>query len=163
VRILSIEEAHEELLAKADGPVKQKFVIHDVHAHIENPAGSNRHWHDPKTGHRGKQTMKHPYGFLPGTKGADGDSVDVFVGPHLDSDKVFVINQRQRKDGRRFDEHKVILGALTEAEAREVYLQNYDEHGPKLLGSIVEWSVARFKRWLESKGKKDRPVRKALP
>lgn len=161
MRILSINEAHEELvtLAKADGPVKQKFVIHGVDIHIENPKGTHREWYDRKTGESGANKMHHAYGFIPGAKAADGDSLDVFVGPDRKSDQVFVINQRQMKDGRRFDEHKVMMGFGSEEDARAAYLMHYNEKGPKLLGSLVVWSVERFKRWLDSKSKKDRPVR----
>jgi hypothetical protein len=150
-----------ELLSKSL-PVKERRTVHGLGIAIENPKGSVRKWRDPKTGESGETTIVTPYGYVEDTKGADGEEVDVFVGPHPESDKVFVINQRRVDDYRRFDEHKVVLGARTIDEARSIYLRNYDKKGPKMLGSIRVWSVERFKRWLEKRGKKNEPVRKAL-
>lgn len=149
-----------ELLRKSL-PAKERREVHGLGIAIENPKGSVRKWRDSKTGESGETTIKTPYGYIEGTKGADGEEIDVFVGPHPDSDKVFIVNQRRVDDYRRFDEHKVILGCLTLEEARRVYLDNYDKKGPKMLGSIRVWSVERFKRWLKSRGKKSEPVSKA--
>lgn len=128
---------------------------------IENRAGSKRKWRDPATGEEGTTVMVYPYGYIRGFKGADGDEVDVFVGPDRTSTRVFVVNQRRMNDKRRFDEHKVMLGFTTLADARAAYLKHYDKHGPQLLGSIRVWSMDRFKRWLE-RGKKTGPVAKAF-
>src|SRR5262245_54090409 len=48
---------------------------------------------------------QHDDGWIPGTRGLDGDPVDVFIGPTLDATHVWVITQL-RSDGR-IDEHKV--------------------------------------------------------
>jgi len=54
----------------------------------------------------------------PGTEGTDGDHLDVFLGADPESsDRVFVINQIDPATGE-LDEHKVVLGATSEAEAR---------------------------------------------
>ena len=73
--------------------------------------------------------------------GADGDEIDVFVKNHLDHipDHAYIIKQLD-KDGK-FDEHKVILGAETEDEAKEIYLSNY-EQGWQGLGDIKRISMA---------------------
>ncbi len=110
---------------------------------IENPKGFMRSGKD-KGGKPWSIKLLHDYGYFKGTEGKDGDHVDVFIGPHIKSKRVFVINQML--DGR-FDEHKVIIGCLTEAEAREVYLSGY-EKGWKGLGSIRSMAIPDFKKWV---------------
>lgn len=88
------------------------------------------------------------YGYIRGTKGADGDEVDCFVGPALDSELVFVVNQHNKAG--EFDEHKVMLGFLDVETARAAYLGSY-ELGWTGLGSIVPASLRAFKRWLKSR------------
>lgn len=108
---------------------------------VENPAGSVRKW-------RGGQTkMKYDYGFIEGTEGADGDEVDVYLGPSLKfAPNVYVV--RQRRNGgqngawKRYDEDKCMMGFLSEAQARTAYLGQYDD--PRFLGEIVTMPVAKF-------------------
>jgi len=77
--------------------------------------------------------MRAPYGFIKGTKGADGEEIDVFVGPDKEAPKAYVVHQH-KPDGTGFDEDKVILGVRTKEEAKELFLQHYDD--PKFLGPI---------------------------
>lgn len=86
------------------------------------------------------------YGYINGTVGADGDAMDVFVGPMPESLRVFVVNQ-QNKDGA-FDEHKVLLGFSDEDQARQAYLNSY-EKGWTGLASLVPCSVKQFRYWLK--------------
>jgi inorganic pyrophosphatase len=143
-------------------PIDGYLEMQGLRIAIETGKGSKRRWFDPKTRESGETVMVHDYGFIIGQEGADGDELDVYVGPNLDSDQVFVINQRQMKDKRRFDEHKVMLGFDSEEKARAAYLKHYDEHGPQMLGSCVVWTMDRFKRWLAKRGAPKGPVRKAL-
>lgn len=130
---------------------------------IENRKGSKRKW-KTKTGEEGFTVMVHPYGYIRGVEGADGDEVDVYIGPHKESELVFIVNQRAIWDSRKFDEHKVMLGFKTEAAAREGYLKHYAprELGERLLGTMRTWTMKRFKRWLSKRGTRKDPVRKAL-
>ncbi len=91
---------------------------------IETPKGRVRSG-TSKSGKTWSITMKDHYGYVAGAdSGADDDPVDVFLSDaHLDSEVVFVVNQL-KADGR-FDEHKCVLGAVSEDEARETYLRNY--------------------------------------
>ncbi|BAW27457.1 hypothetical protein [Pseudomonas putida] len=86
------------------------------------------------------------YGYINGTVGADGDAVDVFVGPVPESLRVFVVNQVKR-DGT-FDEHKVLLGFADEQSARDAYMNSY-EKGWTGLGSLTPCSIKQFKFWLK--------------
>jgi hypothetical protein len=128
---------------------------------IENRKGSVRHWTDGK-GMEGKTKMLLPYGYVRGTIGADGDHVDVFLGPNKLSRRVWVVNQRAAHvDRRKFDEHKCMLGFDSKEDAKDAYLKHYDR--PDFLGSVTEMTIERFKRWLGNGKKKTEPVYKAGP
>jgi hypothetical protein len=114
---------------------------------IENQKGSVRKGTD-RDGHRWRTRMSRPYGYIKGTKGADGDEVDAFVGPNKKSPNAFVVHQR-KPDGKGYDEDKVILGVNTKAEARRLFLQHYDD--PKFLGPIAKVSTERLKELVASK------------
>lgn len=110
---------------------------------IENPKGSER----SSTTQEGEQwsvSIAHDYGYIKGTKGADGDEVDVFIGPDLESERVFVINQVD-KDGA-FDEHKVMLGFDSKEAAEQGYLSNYPAGWN--MGSMQEMTVDQLNAWL---------------
>ena len=91
--------------------------------------------------------MQHHYGDIKGTKGADGDPIDTFIGPNPASDKVFVVDQNH-SGTNNFDEHKVMLGFDTQAEAQQAYNDNY-EPGWDGLRDITETTQDEFKTWLK--------------
>lgn len=131
---------------------------HKLHGHtthqglsiaIENRKGSVRSGVD-KDGTPWRTVMKHPYGYIKGSKGADGEEVDCFVGPSKDSPHVFVVHQR-KADGKSYDEDKVMLGFKSEGHARKGYLKHYDS--PKFLGPISALTVERLKELLATKKK----------
>jgi len=111
---------------------------------IENAYGTYRSGTAPD-GTRWSNRMAAHYGDIVGSRGADGDPVDIFVGPFPESRRVWVINQR-RADGE-FDEHKVMAGFMTEEQARAAYLGSYDR-GWNGLGSIVACTPDQLKWWL---------------
>jgi len=119
---------------------------------IENPKGSVR-FGKSKDGKAWSTEMKDHYGYF-GNKdsGADGDEVDFFFSEeHPDSEIIFVVNQ-VKKDGS-FDEHKCVLGCITEAEAKTAYLRNYSK-GWTGLGSIKAMTLPDFKQWLDTEPEK---------
>lgn len=109
---------------------------------IENPKGSIRSGVD-KDGNEWHSRMKNHYGFFRNSRGKDGDAIDVFLGPNLLSEKIYVIDQVDPKT-HEFDEHKVMFGFNSLKEAKEAYLSNY-EKGWKGLGSITETTLNKFK------------------
>lgn len=116
---------------------------------VENPAGSHRRPEWPM--------LKAHYGYLKRTTGADGEHIDVFVKAHLQDDwqgTIWVIDQHV--DGQ-FDEHKVMVGYDTEAEAREAYSENYtsDWQGLK---HCTGMTLEQFKLWMASP--QSEPVKK---
>ena len=114
---------------------------------IENPKGSIRKGVS-ESGETWSIKMNHHYGDLKGTKGADGDALDVFLGRELKPDKVFILDQIN-PETRRFDEHKIMLGFASMAEARNAYLSNYDEKWQGL-GAIKAFTLEKFRQWVES-------------
>lgn len=124
---------------------------------VENPAGSMRKGRS-RNGREWQVKMPVHYGYLKGSKGADGDPIDVFVGKNLESDRIYVIDQVNPVNGQ-FDEHKVIMGASSPTEAREMYEKSFsDGRGAKRLGAMQPMDRERFRKWL---GKSDhsKPVR----
>jgi hypothetical protein len=122
---------------------KGRFAWQGLTLMIENPKGSTR----SGVGDDGKAwstKMKNDYGYFAGTEDRDGDQVDFFIGPVLESELVFVINQVKNT---RFDEHKVIVGAINEQQARDTYLSNYED-GWQGLGSVKAMTLETFKIWL---------------
>ncbi len=68
---------------------------------------------------------------------------------------MFVVDQ-VNKDGS-FDEHKVVMGAADEAEARSTYLGNY-EKGWTGLGGITQMTQDEFKDWVRDPAKTVKPA-----
>src|SRR5690606_5788935 len=64
---------------------KAHLRIQGIDIAIENPRGSIRSGIDPG-GNKWEVSMKSHYGYIKKSKGADGDHVDVFVGPNPESE-----------------------------------------------------------------------------
>ena len=73
---------------------------------VENPVGSVRSGKDAE-GRAWETRFYYPYGYIYGTRGADGEGVDCFIGNDLLSDGVFIISQNDMKG--LYDEDKVML------------------------------------------------------
>jgi len=58
---------------------------------IENRKGSVRKWYDPHGKEKGSTKMHFSYGYIRGSKGVDGDHVDVYIGPNPLATKVFIL------------------------------------------------------------------------
>lgn len=107
---------------------------------IENRKGSVRKGVDDD-GSEWKTKMRHPYGYIRGTEGPDGDGVDVFVGPNEDAAYAYVVHCNDPESGD-FDEDKVMLGFNSSQRAKEVFLQHYDD--PKFFGGIASIPMWKF-------------------
>jgi hypothetical protein len=133
---------------------KGRATIQGMPIAIENPRGSYRTGIDQQ-GKAWSNFQANDYGYFEGVMGADGDELDVYLGPQPESQQVFVINQ-VFEDGR-FDEGKVMLGFPSEHDARNAYLSAF---GPGWygLGSLVPCTMIQFKQWLKA-GDKSGPLR----
>lgn len=128
------------------GNYKKKHIkFQGLDIAIETEAGEIRSGTN-RYGKKWSNKMAHDYGYIKRTEGADGDHVDVFIGPSKSSDDVFVVNQINPKTGE-FDEHKVMLGFESSQDAEDAYLSNYDKNW-KGLGDIKQMSMEDFKKWL---------------
>ncbi len=116
---------------------------------IENKPGSVRKG-KTEDGKEWRTKMHHAYGYIKGSKGADGEEVDCYVGPDGEAPNAHVVHQN-KCDGSGYDEDKVMLGFGSKEEAREAYLKHYDD--PKFLGPMKTVPVERLKELVES-GKK---------
>jgi len=119
--------------------------LHGLDIAIENPKGSWRRGVD-RQGVKWAIKMKAHYGYLKKTEGADGDHLDVFIGPDLHTDNVWIVNQVDPTTGR-FDEHKIILGCPTKECARDLYESNY-QPGWRGLQSIYRIDIHDFRKRL---------------
>ncbi len=114
---------------------------------IETARGQERSGKS-KDGKPWSVTMRDHYGYIKRTESeADGDHIDVFLSEdYPESDVVFVVNQ-QKPDGS-FDEHKCVLGQISEDGAKAAYLRNYSP-GWTGFHSMKAMSLREFKRWVE--------------
>ncbi len=108
---------------------------------IENKAGSTRSGIDPG-GNPWKVKLTHDYGYLRGTRGTDGDAVDVFIGPDPSAQFVYVAHTLKAPAFLEQDEDKCMLDFPSIDEARKAFLANYDR--PEHLGLIDQFTVRNF-------------------
>jgi hypothetical protein len=120
---------------------RMKFQGMDIS--IETDKGEERHWDDPHSGESGTTKMKYPYGYVRRTIGADGEHIDVYVGPEEDADDVYVIHQMKKPDFKKYDEDKVMMGFESAKQAKAAYLMHYDDD--KFFGTMDTMSVDEFK------------------
>lgn len=107
------------------------------------------------------------YGHIRGTEGADGDPIDVYIGPNPTSSKVFVVEQLDPESGQ-FDEHKVMLGFNDKESAQAAYQAAFsDGRGSDRMGNVLSMSMENFKKGLKAnayiKAKKKESVAASEP
>lgn len=127
--------------------------IHGLDITIENPRGSERSGTDAN-GKPWSVEMPDHYGYVRRTEGADGDHVDVYIGPHPEAGRVYVVDQIDPRTGK-FDEHKAMLGYDSQEAATAAYDAAFsDSKGPERRGAVTPMPITTFKRWLERGSKK---------
>lgn len=127
---------------------KGHVKVHGLDISIENPRGSWRT--GGPEGKKWRARLPHHYGYIRKTEGADGDHVDVFIGPHLKAPNVFVIDQHHL-DGRGWDEHKCMIGFGSKKQAIEAYKKAFsDGRGKERIGHVETMTIDHFKHWLEN-------------
>lgn len=92
------------------------------------------------------------YGEFAGTKGADGEPIDCYIGQFLGSEQIFIINQADKYGN--FDEHKVMVGFLSKDDAISAYSACTNGLSPL---SVVVCSPAQLLYWIK-KGNKNEPI-----
>lgn len=117
---------------------------------IETPKGRTRSGKKPN-GHSWHVRMPAHYGYIKGTEGADGDHLDVYLGPHAHvahMHPVFVVDQ-QHADTHRFDEHKAMLGFRDLDHATKTYDAAFsDKRGPERRRAVHQVTLEDFRHWV---------------
>lgn len=129
---------------------KGEVVLKEIPIVVENPKGSfrsgigqdGRHW---------SSQVHFTYGYIKDTIGNDGDEIDIFLGPLVESEQDFLVYIITQIDPvtEIFDEHKVMFGFSSLVEAREAYLSCYEKNW-KGFGRIDQVSLVNFNSWIKS-------------
>lgn len=139
---------------------KRHITFQGIPISIESPKGSIRRGKN-SDGKRWAHRTFADYGYIKRTEGADGDQVDVFVGPNRNSGKVFVVDQIHHNTGT-FDESKCLLGFASKAQAIDCYKRSHGDGANHKVGGTAEMSIKAFKKWLK-RGGGSYPVSNAPP
>ena len=135
---------------------KGKVRIQGLDISIENPRGSERSGVD-RNGRPWSVEMPASYGYIRRSEGADGEQMDVYVGPEPEAETVFVVDQVEADTGR-FDEHKAMVGYRSQDEALADYDRAFnDGRGPERRRAVTAMPVAAFRQWL-GEGDGTRPM-----
>ena len=143
-------------------PFVGQMIVHGVHILIENKKGDVRRSGVDEKGKPWRNVMGAHYGEIANTVAGDGDAVDVYVLDHPEeATHVYIVDQLH-PDGHpnagKFDEQKLICGALSEDEAKKFYMKQYDS--PGFFGGIHAITVDRFQEMFRN-GKKFNKITKA--
>jgi GNAT superfamily N-acetyltransferase len=121
------------------GGVKFKRDYQGITIHIDRPKGFVMKGTDDK-GNEWTRKYQYDYGFIPKTKGGDGEGLDVFLGPDKKAPEAYWAVQ-VKSDGT-FDEYKVFLGFPD----REAAISAYRQHIPKkLMRGMVSMRIEMMK------------------
>jgi hypothetical protein len=139
----AVEQLEKAKATDADGSSTKHadmMLYHALPVRIETPKGGVR------SGPGWQTTMPAAYGFIEGTTGADGDSIDCYVGPDPESSNVYVVDQ-YKLDGKSFDEHKVMLGYLTQEAAVADYMAGH-HLSDRVFAAMTRFTMPQFRKWL---------------
>jgi len=122
--------------------VKFKTDFQGIPVHVDRPKGFTMTG-TTSTGTTWTRQYSYNYGFIPKTKGGDGDGLDVFIGTNKTAPEAFWAIQT-KPDGS-FDEYKVFLGF----DNRDAAMAAYRDHIPKkLLKGMVTMRIEMMKAML---------------
>jgi hypothetical protein len=89
--------------------------------------------------------LLYAYGEIQGAKGADGENLDIFVGPNMASPLVVVIHQAIADTGE-YDEDKLMLGFDSRKDAIEAYIKMYS---PDFVYGTDSFALGSLWLWLD--------------
>lgn len=135
--------------AQAGNYAHGHVIINGLDIAIETPMGAVR-----RGVHNGVEwavRMPVDYGRIKKTDGADGEDVDVYVGPHCHRAgdcPIWIVDQVDA-DTRDFDEHKTFIGFESSAEAKRAYHGAFsDGRGADRTGAVKRVTFDEFMAWL---------------
>lgn len=123
--------------------LKPRLFIAGLEIAIENPAGTIRTGQNAD-GSQWLTKMQNHYGYIVGSKGADGDEVDVYVGDDPDSKTVYVVHQAQHNSWDVYDEDKCLICFTDWDSAKKAYLAHYDDD--RFLWKTTSMTMDYFKK-----------------
>lgn len=128
---------------------------------VELHAGDTRTWTMPDGSTR-SAPMLYDYGYIDGVIGADGEDVDVYLGPDIgrlamreklgemygmpELATVYVVDQLRAPDFKELDEQKLMLGWSDATSARDAYQAQYRD--PRFFGGITAIPMREFRKQL---------------
>lgn len=145
----------------ANRPLQGRINFQGLEVSIENRKGGVREGVDTD-GNECRTKMKHPYGYIRRTEGADEDHIDCFVGPDKDSPTVYVVHIKDPETDK-YDEDKVMLGFDSKEEAEKAFRQHYDDPGKFYLDTTT-MTMEDFKKKISNdfeKGKQTKLLKQA--
>jgi phage-related protein (TIGR01555 family) len=134
----------------ADGPAVETKTIHGLPVVIEQKRGQ---W---RTGQGWRVKMAYDYGYFQNIPGADGDSLDICIGPDPSSTWIYIFDQKHLPPRRGFDEHKCFVGYSSMDDAIKAFNAGHDRACQVYL-DITPMQLEEFKTWLR-KGDHTKPV-----
>ena len=144
-----------EIQKLASEPVKRTVNFDGLECKIQQNPGDVREGVG-EGGKPWKKLMKHSYGYIPKTKGADGMAVDIYLARDpVPGSRVFIV--KQLKHDGSYDEDKVMLGFPGREDAKLGYLAHMK---PQRLGGIQEISRDEFERYIDQHAKAKARFRK---
>jgi hypothetical protein len=156
MRLLLLKAEPTAAQIAAGNYAKRKLSYQGLRISIENERGATR----SGTGPGGKKwavTMKHPYGYILGTQGVDGDHFDCYVGPDPDAPTVYVITTMTPPDFAKPDEQKAMLGFNSAETAKAAFLAHFDN--PRFFGSMKAVPIGEFKAKVASTAARPRMLK----
>ncbi len=126
-----------------DEQLARRLTFKDLEIGVEHDKGQQREWTDAEDKKR-KTLVKHPYGYVFGTRGMDGDHVDCFVGPNKDAKEVYVIGTNKAPEFVQEDEQKCMIGFSSAAEAKDAFLDHYKAN-PAIFRYLKTFPYDKFK------------------
>ncbi len=149
----NINHEPTEAQKTAGNYAKDHVNIFGLDLTIENAKGSVRRGVGPD-GKPWACVLPANYGYIKRTHGQDDDHVDVYLGPHLKSPHVFLIDQHDHRTGK-MDEHKAMLGFGSQKQALACYERAFsDGKGRARIGAVTTMTVPQFKEWLATESEK---------
>lgn len=139
---------------------KHPFVgtttIQGISINIENLAGSIREGVDAN-GKPWATRMRYHYGEIVGTKGADGNNLDVYIGPNPAAKTVYIVHQNHPGNhptrSGDYNEDKVMIGFDSPEAAKRAYLKQYNR--PDFFRSMTAMHIDKFKKaMIQDEGEK---------
>jgi hypothetical protein len=127
-----------------DEQLARRLTIKGLEIGIEHDQGQQREWYDKENDKTRKTLMKHPYGYVFGTRGMDGEHIDCFIGPNKDAKEVYVIGTNKPPEFVQEDEQKCMIGFSSAAEAKAAFLDYYKKAG--FFRNMRTFSYETFKK-----------------